>query len=328
MVGASSGIGRETALGLVRRGAKVIAAARDRAGLESLVQEIALEGGRAVAVVADVSKYAEVQAIADRAILEFHHLDTWVHLAAVSLYATFEQTTPEEFARVVEVNFIGQAYGAMVALPYLKREGRCALIHVSSVESRRGFPLQSAYSSAKHGITGMVEALRVELAKEGAPISVTEVIPASINTPLFNRARTKLGVQPAPIPPVYEPGVVADAILYAAEHPTREIIAGGAGVLLVQSQKLTPRVLDALQQRLGFAGQKSGRPKGENDPNNLFAPMQDQARVRGDYGHFAFPFSAYAWLTTHRAFRTIGMAGLALGVTALVATRVLLNTLT
>ncbi len=125
--GASSGIGRETALAFARRGAKVVVAARGEAGLQSLVESIRNLGSEAVYVVADVTDFAQVQAVAERAVAEYGRLDTWVHCAAVSLYATFEQTTPEEFKRLVDVNLVGQAYGAMAALPHLRREGRGAL---------------------------------------------------------------------------------------------------------------------------------------------------------------------------------------------------------
>jgi NAD(P)-dependent dehydrogenase (short-subunit alcohol dehydrogenase family) len=154
LMGASSGIGRETALRFARKGAKVMVSARGEEGLDSLVEEIRAEGGEATAVVADTSDFGQVEAVADRAVEQYGRLDTWVHLAAVGLFATFEQTTPEEFERVVDVNLMGQVYGAMAALPHLKREGRGASIHISSVEAKRSFPFHSAYGASKHGIDG------------------------------------------------------------------------------------------------------------------------------------------------------------------------------
>jgi hypothetical protein len=113
LMGASSGIGRQTALRFAREGAKVVASARSEAGLRSLVQGIRAEGGEATAVVADTSEFGQVQAVADKAVQEYGRLDTWVHLAAAGLFARFDQTQPEEFARVVEVDLMGQVYGAM-----------------------------------------------------------------------------------------------------------------------------------------------------------------------------------------------------------------------
>ena len=144
LMGASSGIGRETALRFARRGAKVVVSARGEQGLNSLVDEIRHIGGEAVAVPADTSDFGQVRAVAERAVEEYGRLDTWVHLAAVGLFATFEQTTPEEFGRVIDVNLMGQVYGAMAALPHLKREGRGALVHISSLEANRSRPFRRA----------------------------------------------------------------------------------------------------------------------------------------------------------------------------------------
>src|SRR3712207_2602306 len=152
LMGASSGIGRETALRFAKRGAKVVVSARSEQGLDSLVDEIRRGGGGGLAVPAEVTDFEQVKAVADRAVEEYGRLDTWVHLAAVGLFATFEQTTPEEFERVINVNLMGQVYGAMAALPHLKREGRGALIHISSVEAKRSLPFHSAYAASKHGI--------------------------------------------------------------------------------------------------------------------------------------------------------------------------------
>jgi NAD(P)-dependent dehydrogenase (short-subunit alcohol dehydrogenase family) len=258
LMGASSGIGRETALRFSRRGAKVVVSARGEEGLNSLVEEIRDEGGEATYVVADTSEFDHVKAVADRAVEEYGRLDTWVHLAAVGLFATFEQTTPEEFARIIDVNLMGQVYGAMASLPHIKREGRGALIHISSVEAKRSFPFHSAYGASKHGIDGFLEAVRVELKHEGWPISVTQVMPGTINTPFFDKGRSKIGVKAVGIPPIYEPETVANIILYAAENPARDLVSGGAAQALIINQRLSPRMLDAvLATRAGFSPQKT-----------------------------------------------------------------------
>jgi NAD(P)-dependent dehydrogenase (short-subunit alcohol dehydrogenase family) len=299
VMGASSGIGRETALRFARRGAKVIVSARGETGLRSLVDEICSEGGQAVAVVADVSEFDQVKAVADRAAEEYGRLDTWVHLASVSLFAPLEEITPEEFKQVVEVDLMGQIYGAMAALPHLKREGRGALVHVSSVLARRSVPLQSPYCASKHGVEGFVESLRVELKREGWPIGVTNVLPASINTPFFDKSRTKLGYKPMSIPPFYPPGVVADAILYAAENAPRDLIVGGAGKALLLTQRLSPRLMDAIMLYVGFRWQKTDELKREEAPDYLFGPVEGNDRVEGDLGKWSFSRSLSTWLEIH-----------------------------
>ena len=313
LMGASSGIGRESALRFARKGTRVVVSARGEEGLDSLVQEIRGKGGEAIAVTADTSKFDQVKAVADRAVREYGRLDSWVHLAAVGLFATFEQTTPEEFERVIDVNLMGQVYGAMAALPHIKREGRGALIHISSVEAKRSFPLHSAYGASKHGIDGFLEALRVELRHEGWPISVTQVMPATINTPFFDKGRSKLGVKAVGIPPIYEPGTVADTILYAAENPARDLVCGGAAQALILNQRLSPRMLDAvLTTRAGFAPQKTAEPRSEDDPDNLYSPIRGHDTAKN--GFRALSRSFYNWMEMNPVVRRGAAVGTALGL--------------
>ncbi len=318
VMGASSGMGRETALRLAKRGAEVVVAARSEAGLRTLEEEIRELGGEAKAVVADVCEFEQVEAVAQSAVEEYGRLDTWVHLAAAGLFAPFDQTQPEEFKRVVDVDLMGQVYGAMAALPRIKREGRGALVHISSVVGKRSAPLQSAYSASKHGVDGFLESLRVELLQEGwNSIGVTNVMPAAINTPFFTKARTKLGVKPKGFPPIYQPDVVADAILYSAEKAPREIVAGGAGKGMLLTQRLSPRLMDALMVRGGFGSQMTDEPKSTADPDGLFAPMEGQDRAEGEFGEQAVPRSHLTWLDTHPALKwSTGVVGaaVALGV--------------
>jgi NAD(P)-dependent dehydrogenase (short-subunit alcohol dehydrogenase family) len=320
IMGASSGIGRETALHFAQRGAKVVVSARSEPGLLSLVDKIKGMGGEATAVVADVAHFTQVQAVAKTAVEIYGRLDTWVHLASTSMWATFEQTTPEEFKRIIDVNLTGQAYGVMAALPHLRREGRGALIHISSVEARLPVPLQSAYAASKHGVAGLLDTLRLELRHEGVPISVTNIIPSGINTPLFNKARTKLGVKPRPLPIVYQPQLVVEAILYAAEYPIREITVGGAGKMFQLFRRMSPRMTDALLQRIAYPLQRTDDPKSEDAPDTLFEPIEGQDRIEGDFGGEAKSWSVYTWLATHPRLNRLA-AGAAVGMIALLAVR-------
>jgi NAD(P)-dependent dehydrogenase (short-subunit alcohol dehydrogenase family) len=319
LMGASSGIGRETAFRLAKRGAKMVVAARSEAGLRSLEDDLRELGGEVTTVVADVSEFEQVETVAQSAVEEYGRLDTWVHLAAVGLFAPFDQTRPEEFRRVLDVDLMGQVYGAIAALPRIKREGRGALVHISSVVGKRSAPLQSAYSASKHGIDGFLESLRVELLQEGwSSIAVTNVMPAAINTPFFTKARTKLGVKPKGFPPIYQPGVVADAILYSAEKAPREIVAGGAGKGMLLTQRVSPRLMDALMVRGGFGSQMTDEPKSTTDPDGLFAPMEGQDRTEGEFGEQALPRSYLTWLDVRPSLKwSIGVAGAAVALGAL-----------
>ena len=292
VLGASSGIGRGAALRFAERGAAVVVSARGSAALESLVADITAHGGTAEAVVCDVSKAEQVQAVADAAVATYGRIDSWVNLAGVALFAPFEHTTAEEFKRVVEVNLLGQVHGAMAALPHLRRDGG-SLICVSSMGAKRGIPLQTAYCASKHGIDGFVESLRTELQHDRTPVNLTQIMPATINTPLFDNARTKLGVKPTAPPPVYQPDLVVDAIVHAAEHPARDLIVGGAARALIFAESLAPRLLDNVLSTVGYRLHYTKEVKPEGAPDNLDEPLPGNNTVEGTIGDHALPQSLY-----------------------------------
>lgn len=289
IVGASSGIGRSAAAEFAKRGAKVVVSARNQDGLNSLVAEIERDGGEAIAVAADVANYDQVCVIAQTAIDRFGRIDTWVHSAAAGMVALFEDVTPEEFRRVIDVTLMGQVYGAKVAVPHLKQAGGGSFISISSMEGRRALPLQSAYSTAKHGVEGLVESLRVECKHAGLNINVASIKPAVINTPFYNHARTKVGVKPTGIPPYYAPELVTNAILHAAEHPTRDYIVGDVGRILDIAQRVSPTLLDGILVVIGFRGQKTDEPKSPQEPDNLFEPMSGYEQATGDFDSLRVP---------------------------------------
>jgi NAD(P)-dependent dehydrogenase (short-subunit alcohol dehydrogenase family) len=282
ITGASSGIGLLCAQEFARRGAKVALAARNHRDLARAVEEIRREGGDAIAVETDVSDYAQVEYLAQRTIEQYGRIDTWVNNAAVSLYATFKETALEDFRRVLDVNFMGQVYGTRASLPHLERTAG-ALICVGSALSDRGVPLQGAYCAAKHALKGWLDSLRVELWREGSKVRVTLVKPSSINTPLFSKAKTQMGVQPHPIPPIYHPALAADAILRAAEGNLRDVFVGGSGKLLSVAERISSRMIDLQQRWQGFRAQKSNWPKPVDAPHNLYGPVEDDGGVRGDF---------------------------------------------
>ncbi len=303
IVGSNSGIGRETALQFAQRGAKVVITGRSLPALTELVNDIQSRGGEATAYTADVSQYEQMQALADYAVARYGRIDTWVHVAAVSIYAVFQETHPEEFRQIIEVNLIGQAFGAMAALPHSKRAEGGALIHIGSVESKRSFPFHSAYSASKHGMIGFIDALRVELMHDRTPISVMTILPAGINTPFFDISLTRLGVKPRPSPPVYGPELVAKAILHAAEHPVREIYVGGAGKSMEWLHRLAPSLTDQLLSRFGYLLQMTNQPKTDQAPHNFYEHVEGYDRVHGSFSEEARSASVYTGLELNPALR-------------------------
>ena len=279
VVGASSGVGRVTARLAAERGARVVAAARNERDLASLVDEIRARGGRAAYQVADVAEEARVEAIAETAVREFGRVDTWVNAAGVGVYGKVMEVSTEDMRRQFDVIYWGTAHGSRAAVRRLRREGG-ALINVASALADRAVPLQGNYCAAKHAVKALTDALRMELHADGVPISVTLVKPASIDTPLFQKAKSYLGVEPRPIPPVYAPEVVAEAILAAAERPVRELITGGAAVQLPIAEALAPGLTDRYMERTMFDSQKTDRPVGDR-PDNLYAPVEHDGGERG-----------------------------------------------
>jgi short-subunit dehydrogenase len=319
ITGASQGIGRETALQLAMHRASVVLAARNEEALRELAAQVERIGGSAEPVVTDVAEWEEVERLGRRAIERFGRIDTWINNAAVSIYATVEQLTPEEMDRLVRVNLLGVMYGSKAAIAAMKPRGRGTIINVGSALSERAVPLQSAYVATKHAIQGFSEALRLELMHDGAGIEVVLILPSSINTPLFNLARSNLGVMPMPVPPVYEPRVVAQAICHAAEHGGREIVVGGWGKLLILAQRLSPSLLDRymLQGGRSFEQQQTDRTDDRRD--NLFEPSTGPGSTTGEFGSGSKSTSLYTTLfELYPNRKRAAVAALALGALAFV----------
>src|SRR6266536_213399 len=318
LTGASSGIGRETALAFARAGASLALAARNREALDTLVAEVERLGGRAVAIPTDVSDPGQVTALAERAAVRFGLIDTWVNAAAVAVYGTVEQTDVEEIRRVIEVNLLGQIYGMKAALPHLRRSGG-TLINVSSALGKRAVALLAPYCAAKHGMVAFGEALRSELRQAAVPVSVVDILPSSMNTPLFEHARSKLGALPRPIPPVYEPRVVAEAIVAAARRPVREVFVGYPGRMLALAQRISPTLLDWYLLGPGRVAESQRTDRPDDRQDNLYQPSPGPGRGTGRFGRESRSTSLYTrWLGLHPArARLAGGAALAVGIAVL-----------
>lgn len=245
ITGASSGIGLATARKAAEAGAAVFLVARNESALRTAVRDIHARGGTADYAVADVGEEDEVRAATAKAIRRFGGFDTWVNDAGVGIYANLTRTPTAEHARLFKTNYWGVVYGSLAAVEHLRRRGG-ALINVGSVASDLPIPLQGAYTASKHAVAGFTDTLRIELIADKAPVSVTLIKPAGIGTPFARHAMNHLRGAARVPPPVYSPDLVADAILEAAEHPTRELIVGGAG----RVQTLLANVAPGLFARL------------------------------------------------------------------------------
>jgi NAD(P)-dependent dehydrogenase (short-subunit alcohol dehydrogenase family) len=318
ITGASSGIGRETALQFAKRGARLTALARGDVALDTLAAEVKRMGAEIHNVVGDVADWPTVERAATETVERFGRIDTWVNNAAVSIYATIEDLTVEEIHRVTEVNYLGQVHGVKAALPHLRAAGGGTIINVGSALSERAVPMQAAYCAAKHAIKGFTEALRVEMEREGAGIEVVLVEPSSMNTPLFDHARSKMGVRPVPIPPIYEPRVTATAILHAAQQPVPIIATGGASKLFSVVERVSPGLLDWWQLR----GDSGVRDQQGDDPDdgqdNLERPMSTGGSVTGRFGKRSKASSMYTEIfELHPERKTAAVLG---GLAALLLT--------
>jgi short-subunit dehydrogenase len=324
ITGATSGIGLTTARMAAKRGAKLVLAARNEEALQKLTDEINSSGGEAFYVVADVGDEADVKTIAAEAVNKYDNFDTWVNNAGVSIYGKLEDVPMEDFRQLFETNFWGVVYGSLTATPHLKLTGG-AIINVGSTLSDRAIPLQGMYCASKHAVKGFTDALRMELEAEEAPISVTLIKPAAIDTPYKEHAKNYLGVKPENPPPVYAPEAVAEAILHCAENPTRDVFVGAGGKMLSLMGEYAPRLTDKYMESTMIDAQKSDKPEYVNQTEGLYDSLDNRLLERGGYeGHVA-ESSIYTKASLHplitSAATGAALVALGAGVAYLVSSR-------
>jgi short-subunit dehydrogenase len=309
ITGATSGIGLVTARMAASKRARLVIAARQQDALERLANELNSgaagqasgrgEGTqeRVAWMAADVRKQEDVKRIAQLATDQFGGFDTWVNDAGLSVYGLIKDVPVEDEQEVFAVNFWGSVYGMRTAVEHLRQKGG-AIINVGSEASEHWLPLQAAYSASKHALKAYTNSLRIELEHDKVPISVTLVKPTGIATPFFEHAKNYMKEAPRAPSPMYAPEVVAEAILYAAEHPTRDFLVGETALINTALGKFAPRLHDRIMRVQGFKGQQSSRAVKPGENQALEQPS-GTLKERGDYEVTILEASAYNKVKKH-----------------------------
>lgn len=320
VTGASGGVGRAVARAFGERGAKVALLARGEKGLHAAAQEISDAGSQALPITVDAADHQQVFDAAARVEAELGPIDIWVNVAFTSVFAPFDQITPDEFKRVTEVSYLGFVYGTMAALSYMKPRDKGTIVQVGSALAYRGIPLQSAYCGAKHAIQGFNESLRCELMHDKSNVRVTMVQLPAVNTPQFSWVLTRLPHHAQPVPPIYQPEFAARGVLYAADHPRRrEYWVGSSTMATLIANKFVPGLLDRYLAKTGYKSQQTDKPRSPDQPVNLVAPADgDGGRDFGAHGIFddmAKSDDPQLWASHHHgsvlAAAAVGAAGVA-----------------
>ena len=299
ITGATSGIGLTTARMAAKQGAKVVVAARDAAALDELVTEIKAGGGEALAFPVDVGIKDQVTALGKAAVQRFGRIDTWVNNAGISIYGRHEDIPLADQEQLFQTNFWGAVHGSMVALGLMRNDGG-AIINLGSELSDRAIPLQGMYSASKHAVKAFTDSLRMEIEKDGVPVSVSLIRPAGIDTMFTNHARNYLKNEPELPAPLYAPELVADAILFAAQNVKRDIFVGGASRVISLTANYAPRLLDKFMDLMMFRQQQKTRQASSPDrQDSLYESNGRELQQRlGNHDSKVHESSPYTFLAT------------------------------
>jgi NAD(P)-dependent dehydrogenase (short-subunit alcohol dehydrogenase family) len=203
----------------------------------------------------------------------------------------------EDQRRLFETNFWGVTIGSRIAVEHLRKNGG-ALINIGSILSDRAIPLQGIYCASKHAVKAYTDALRMEVEHDGLPISVTLVKPGSVDTPYTEHAKNYLPNEPQNAPPTYAPEVVAETILYCAEHPVRDVFAGGGAKVVSMFGSLAPRLLDKIMENTMFTAQQSDQADQDRQDNGLYSPARG-LQERGGRALYVAESSLYTQASLH-----------------------------
>jgi NAD(P)-dependent dehydrogenase (short-subunit alcohol dehydrogenase family) len=316
VTGASAGLGRAIVRAFARQGAHLGLLARGRAGLEGARRDADSLGGKGLVLPTDVADADQVEKAA-AVEQEFGPIDVWVNNAMVSVFSPIKEMTPAEYRRVTEVTYLGFVHGTLAALKRMLPRDRGVIVQVGSALAYRSIPLQSAYCAAKHAIAGFTDSLHCELIHDGSNVRVTMVQMPAMNTPQFNWVKSRLPRKPQPVPPIYQPEVGADAVVWAAHHYRREWFVGASTVLAIEGNKVAPGLGDWYLGRQGYDAQQYDGAVSPDRKDNLYEPV-DRDVDHGPHGDFdsrATGHSTQLWADQHRDWFTLaglGVAGLLL----------------
>jgi NAD(P)-dependent dehydrogenase (short-subunit alcohol dehydrogenase family) len=282
ITGATAGVGRAVAEAFARRGWAVALLARDRAALDAICDENARLGGDAHAESVDVADADAVLAAADRVVERWGAIDAWINCAMTTIFAPVDEITPEEYARVTRVTYLGVVHGTMAALRHMQPRDAGTIVQVGSALSYRAIPLQSAYCGAKFAIRGFTDSLRSELIHRGSRIRLTMVQLPAVDTPQFEWARSRMPRRMQPVPPIHAPAAVAEAIVRGVERAPRELWVGLPTLKAILGQMVIPGWLDGYLARTTWDGQMTNEPEHERR-DALFEPVTALHRTRGRF---------------------------------------------
>ncbi len=300
ITGASAGVGRATARALGARGAKVGLLARSLPALEETKAEVERAGGSAVAVSVDVADPDRLEAAAEEVERALGPIDVWINNAMVSVFGRAYEATPGEIQRVTEVTYLGAVYGTLVALRRMRARGEGKIIQVGSALAYRGIPLQAPYCGAKHALQGFTESLRCELLHDRVPVDITMVQLPALNTPQFDWVKSRLRGRAQPVPPIFQPEVAAQAIVWACDHRRRELFVGFPTVKTIWGNKIAPWFADRVLAKQGVDAQQVDEPEDPTRAHNLWHPVVGLHDARGRFSDRARNRSIQLWVTTHR----------------------------
>ena len=300
VTGASAGVGRATAERFAAEGAQLGLVARDPERLEVATRAVERRGGRALVLPADVADADAVEAAAEQAESELGPIDVWVNNAMATLYAPLWETAPAEFRRATEVTYLGSVWGTMAALRRMRPRDRGTIVQVGSALAYRGIPLQAAYCGAKYALRGFLDSLRAELLHEGSNVQLTMVQLPALNTPQFSWARTKMERMPQPVPPIFQPEVAAQAVVWATHNPRREVYVGWPTLKTILGSAAFAGLADRYLARTGFESQQTSEPVEPDREDNLFEPVSGEHGAHGEFDGSAKQRSLQLWATRHR----------------------------